>query len=60
VNFEAWSKRPRHSDARRDDEVADRSAIMKFPSILDWYRILRLQHEWTIFQAIRYALWLAR
>ena len=29
-------------------------------SILDWYRILRAKHQWTMFQAIRYALWLAR
>jgi hypothetical protein len=29
-------------------------------SILDWYRILRTHHQWTMFQAIRYALWLAR
>jgi hypothetical protein len=33
---------------------------MKALSILDWYRILRLQHQWTIFQAVRYALWLTR
>jgi hypothetical protein len=29
-------------------------------TILDWYRILRVQHEWTVFQSIRYALWLLR
>jgi len=29
-------------------------------SILDWYRILRAHHHWTVFQAIRFALWLAR
>lgn len=29
-------------------------------SILGWYRILTAHHQWTIFQAIRYALWLAR
>jgi hypothetical protein len=29
-------------------------------SILKWYRILRVQHEWKVFQAIRFALWLAR
>lgn len=29
-------------------------------SLLQWYRILRVHHEWTIFQAIRFALWLAR
>lgn len=32
----------------------------KRSSIVQWYRILRIQHEWTIFQAIRFALWLAR
>jgi hypothetical protein len=34
--------------------------IMKSPSLLDWYFILRAHHQWTMFQAIRYALWLAR
>ena len=29
-------------------------------SILEWYFVLRTYHQWTIFQAIRYALWLAR
>jgi hypothetical protein len=33
---------------------------MKPLSILDWYRILRARHQWTKFQSIRYALWLAR
>jgi hypothetical protein len=33
---------------------------MKPLAILDWYRILRVQHQWTIFQSLRYALWLAR
>jgi len=33
---------------------------MKLPSILDWYRILRGHYQWPVFQAIRYALWLAR
>jgi hypothetical protein len=33
---------------------------MKRLSILDWYRILRAHHQWTMFHAIRYALWLAR
>jgi hypothetical protein len=33
---------------------------MKSQSILDWYRILRAHRQWTMFQAIRYALWLAR
>jgi hypothetical protein len=34
--------------------------LVKPRSILDWYRILRAHHQWTMFQAIRYALWLAR
>lgn len=29
-------------------------------SILDWYRVLRQQHHWTVFQAVRFALWLWR
>lgn len=29
-------------------------------SIFEWYRILRAHYHWTVFQAIRYALWLAR
>jgi hypothetical protein len=29
-------------------------------SLLEWYRILRAHHQWTKFQVIRYALWLAR
>jgi hypothetical protein len=33
---------------------------MKPLSILDWYRILRAHRQWTMFQSIRYALWLAR
>jgi hypothetical protein len=33
---------------------------MKQPSVLEWCRILRAHHLFTIFQAIRYALWLAR
>jgi hypothetical protein len=32
---------------------------MKPPSLLDRYRILGAHHQWTMFQAIRYALWLA-
>jgi len=33
---------------------------MKNESFLTWYRILRQYHHWTIFEAIRYALWLSR
>jgi hypothetical protein len=34
--------------------------IMKPHSIFCWYRILRANYHWTMFQAIRYAMWLAR
>lgn len=30
------------------------------PTIVDWCRILRVHYHWPLFQAIRYALWLAR
>jgi hypothetical protein len=33
---------------------------MNSPSFLEWYHLLRAHHQWTVFQAIRYALWLAR
>jgi hypothetical protein len=29
-------------------------------SVLSWYRLLRVHHHRTVFEAIRYALWLAR
>ena len=35
-------------------------AIRKTPSILGWYRILRVHYTFTSFQAVRFALWLAR
>lgn len=44
----------------RAEKTVERSAIMKSPSLVDWYHILRAHHQWTVFQAIRYALWLAR
>jgi hypothetical protein len=33
---------------------------MKLPSLVGWYRILRAQYQFGVFQAIRCALWLAR
>jgi hypothetical protein len=32
---------------------------MKLPSIFGWYRILRMRHQFTVFEAMRCALWLA-
>ena len=44
-----------------DQETGRRQEYaMKPLSILEWYRILRFEHHWTIFQCVRYALWLAR
>ena len=39
---------------------ATMTAIKKTPSVLGWYRILRAHYAFTAFQAVRYALWLAR
>jgi hypothetical protein len=33
---------------------------MKPLTAMQWYRILRTHHQWTVFQSIRYALWLMR
>jgi hypothetical protein len=33
---------------------------METPSFLGWYHILRARYTFTFFQAVRYALWLAR
>jgi len=33
---------------------------MKTPQILHWYNVLRVNYHFTAFQAIRFALWLAR
>jgi len=34
--------------------------MMNRPSMLEWYRILRVHYHFTMFQAIQYALWLTR
>jgi len=39
---------------------SERVRTVKRLSIGDWYRILRVHHQWSIFQAIRYSLWLLR
>ena len=66
VNFKKSSqtreeKQPINEMRHRGDlEVRERSVAVKSPSLLGWYRILRAQYHWSVFQAIRYALWLAR
>jgi hypothetical protein len=37
-----------------------RSVTMNRPSMLGWYRILRVHYHLTMFQAIQFALWLSR
>jgi len=37
-----------------------RELTVKPVSILQWYQILRLHYHWTIFEALRFALWLTR
>ncbi len=32
---------------------------MKTPTILQWYQILRQHYQFTVFQSVPYALWLA-
>jgi hypothetical protein len=51
----------RHSENRalgRHRSV--RAKTVEQLSIMDWYRILRVYRHLTTFQAIRFALWLAR
>jgi hypothetical protein len=53
------SREPDASGTRNVRSLLERFDMQRV-SILEWYRILRARHEWTIFQAIRFALWLAR
>jgi len=46
--------------ARGLEKMDQGSSIMKPLSLLDWCRMLRAHHQWTMFQAVRYALWLLR
>ena len=40
--------------------VAKEGSIMKSLTFIQWYRILRAHHQWTVFQSMQYALWLMR
>jgi hypothetical protein len=33
---------------------------MKSLTFIQWYRMLRAHRRWTVFQSIRYALWLMK
>jgi hypothetical protein len=56
------------ANGRRDLDTSETRKVrsllerfnMKRVSMLEWYRVLRVHDEWIIFQAIRFALWLAR
>ncbi len=41
-------------------DASEKESSFAATSIVGWYRILRTHYHWTVFQAIRYALWLAR
>jgi len=66
ANFKKSSKTTKEKQQsnemhHRDDiEIRERSATVKPPSLFRWCHILRAQYHWSVFQAIRYALWLAR
>jgi len=52
--------RRKEIDAGENPEVRPLRCDLQRLSLLEWCRILRAHHEWTIFQAVRFALWLAR
>jgi hypothetical protein len=51
-------RRSRYSENRL--EKGQTNAAMKSPSVLSLHYIPRGHHQWTVFKAIRYALWLTR
>jgi hypothetical protein len=44
---------------KRTDRSLAEVAVMKTPTILQWYQILRQHYQFTVFQSVPYALWLA-
>ncbi len=66
ANFKKSSKTTKEKQQsnemhHRDDiEIRERSATVQPSSLFRWYHILRAQYHCSVFQAIRYALWLAR
>ena len=45
--------------SKRTDGTLGEAAVMITPTIFQWYRILRQHYRFTVFQAVRGALWLA-
>src|ERR1700739_1012761 len=57
-----WA-RPDISGLRRSkgtDRSLGKGAVVRTPTIFQWYQILRQHYQLTVFQAVRFALWLAR
>jgi len=46
--------------ARGTDGSVVEITVMKTPTIFQWYQILRNHYQFTVFQAVRAALWLVR
>jgi len=42
------------------EAVSTEVSIMKSLTFIQWYRILRAHHQWTVFRSIQYALWVMR
>jgi hypothetical protein len=40
--------------------VTEREIVMKPLSIIEWYQVCVQHYHWTMFETIRYVLWLAR
>jgi hypothetical protein len=59
LDFEAHYE-PHTENGLADGNESLRGTTTGQLSILDWYGILRAHYQWPMFQAIRYALWLAR
>jgi len=51
--------RPRVLRTKSTDGSLMEVAVMKTPTLFQWYQILRKHHRFTMFQAVRSALWLA-
>src|SRR5215469_4968751 len=45
--------------SKRKDGSLGEAAVMTTPTIFQWFRILRQHYRFTVFQAVRGALWLA-
>ena len=47
-------------DSFQAGSTSRKEAAVKSLSILQWYHVLRMHYHWTVFEAVRFALWLAR